>query len=63
MSAQLWVPSGRQRGDILMLGATSASTGAMGFVRKRRTVCIVGLGLLSGQPGSRYAEVLGNAVL
>jgi hypothetical protein len=46
-----------------MLGATSASTGAMGFVRKRRTVCIVGLGLLSGQPGSRYAEVLGNAVL
>lgn len=37
----LWVTSGRQRGRSLMLGGTSALTGAVGFVRKIRTVCIL----------------------
>ena len=37
----LWVASGRQRGRSLMLGDTSALIGAMGFVRKIRTVCIL----------------------
>lgn len=59
----LWVASGRQRGRSLMLGDTSALIGAMGFVRKNTYCLYFGLGLLNGQPGSRYAEVLGNAVL
>ena len=61
LSARLLVPSGRQHASSLMSGATSIE--AAGFARTIRSDCIFRLGLLSGQPGSRYAEVLGTAVL